>query len=188
MGESIYEVLKRHEGVVPHMYLDTTGNVTVGVGFLLARKGDVGLYDWDDMKAAEDDWQRLSDLADYTTVHNKTAGYYETLTEARLLDVDSMLAVKIGTFERLLARMGFPVSGFEWPLYQVCIDIAFQVGAAGLVNGFPAFIRAVRARDWVKASQECTVKQASPARNAWRTATVLKMVTPKHRPCQKCGK
>lgn len=189
--QNIYEVLKAHEGVVPHLYVDTTGNITCGVGFLVPSWKDVAQYAWDNQQEATADYRYLAEQLrlfpkDFI---GRPMKFYKERTTARLKSVDEQLARKIAQFERLLSEHGLKVTGMPWQAYQVTIDLVYQVGVAGLINNFPSYCAAIARADWARAAKECSVKQAGKERNEWRNTTLLQLTTvPDHQVCPHCGR
>ena len=86
----VKEQLRRYEGWVNHMYLDTKGNITVGVGFLLP-KSEVGFYSWR-YKATKRSAPLVSAQADWFEVSkqfygpSRTAAFYDAYTTVELSD------------------------------------------------------------------------------------------------------
>lgn len=191
MNESIVEIIKRHEGVVPHLYLDLVGKITCGVGFLVSSIQDLKEYHWTDYELAEDDYHHLSQLMKvYGANFNRAASFYAKVCNARLVSPDSNVERKLRRFERELAKGGLVVSGLPVPAQNVVLDMTYQLGSAGLLIGFPSFVRAIKARDWETAAKESGVKQAGMARRVWRTTTLLQLATDERAAvtrCPECG-
>jgi GH24 family phage-related lysozyme (muramidase) len=166
------------------MYLDTGGNVTVGVGNLLASANDAKLLGF----------VRRADPAakppvtagpatpteiqtDFDNVNKQTAGklfsYYRQFTKLDLPDaiIDSLLNSRVMEFKAKLAA-AFP--DFESYPDGVCaalFDMGFNLGVVGLTSKFPTFCKAVKDKDWATAAKEC--HRAPPInddRNDWTKA------------------
>jgi GH24 family phage-related lysozyme (muramidase) len=176
--------LKEFEGSVPYMYLDTAGNVTVGVGNLLpdsaaARKLP---FEWPPDPSAEPPVAAARPAtadeiqADFDTVSKQPPGrglhYYQQVTRLRLPEaaIDAVLESRVAEFSASLTA-SFP----DFTLYPegVCaalFDMAFNLGLHKLTSGFPTFTNAVRARDWTTAARECRRGGIGERRNVWTRA------------------
>jgi len=59
------------------------------------------------------------------------------------------------------------------PRQAVLIDISFNAGLSGLVNGFPKMIEAITQRNWTEAAAECQVQNPELAGRYAKNAHVL---------------
>jgi GH24 family phage-related lysozyme (muramidase) len=176
--------LKEFEGSVSYMYLDTGGNVTVGVGemlpnaavaqkFAFVRRADAtakppvlpGPATADEIKADFDNVKKQTP--------GKLASYYKQFTKLDLPQsvIDSTLNAEVTQFTvGLTAR--FP----EFPLYpaEACaglFDMAYNLGISKLTSLFPTFCKAVKDKDWATAAKECKRGDPTPDdRNDWTKA------------------
>jgi GH24 family phage-related lysozyme (muramidase) len=176
--------LREFEGAIPYMYLDTAGNVTVGVGNLVASANaaeQLGFVRRGILSASPPviavPATATEIQTDYENVYNQTAGnvagYYKQFTRLDLPDdvINSLLNSRVAEFQaRLIAA--FP--DFQTYPDQACaglVDMGFNLGVAGLTSKFPTFCKAVRNRDWVTAAKQC--HRAPPVnddRNDWTKA------------------
>src|SRR5690242_19096293 len=70
------------EGAIPHLYLDSRGNPTCGVGFLVADEAALRRLPWSpDARAAEADYQLVK-----VAPVGRTAEFYRQFCNARLSD------------------------------------------------------------------------------------------------------
>jgi GH24 family phage-related lysozyme (muramidase) len=176
--------LKEFEGSIPYMYLDTTSNVTVGVGNMLPSAAEAQKLAFQmradttakppimAARAATADEIK----ADFDNVTKQTAGkvasYYKQFTKCDLpeTDIDTLLLARVNEFKvGLIAQ--FP----DYNLYQeeVCaalFDMGFNLGLGKLGSGFPTFSKAVKDKDWAKAATNCHRIGPSDARNDWTKA------------------
>ena len=176
--------LKIFEGSIPFMYVDSTGNVTVGVGNMLPTAA-----------AAQNlAFQRRPDptanppvtvarpataaeiLADFNNVarqpQGQTAGFYRQFTKLDLPDaaIDSLLDTRVTEFcvGLTAAFPGFPQYPDE--VSAALFDMAFNLGLTKLTGEFPKFCAAVKRRDWVTASAQCRRNGIQESRNTWTKA------------------
>lgn len=156
-----WEFTAPFEGVIPHLYLDTRGNVTCGVGFLLANRAAVDAYEWHpNLNAAHADYDKVRVMAP-----GHVASYYASACTAHLTD-ETMHE----HFDRHVASVRSQLAS-SWHLADLprdaqiaLVDMAFNLGVAGL-DKFKKLHAAVDARDWATAATECSRKGVQQARN-----------------------
>jgi len=175
--------LKEFEGVFSYMYVDTTGNVTVGVGKLLAnaaaaqklafvRRADptakppvvAGSASADEIKA---DFDRVDQQP-----AGKLANFYKQFTKLDLPDkvIDSLLNDHVVEFRASL-RNSFPdYDSYPSEACAALFDMAFNLGLTKLTSGFPRFCRAVKEKSWAAAAKESRRNGIGDSRNDWAKA------------------
>lgn len=150
------------EGVVPHLYLDSRGLVTCGVGFLIGSSLELTTLPWQPNGQIA--------LVDYHTVRRcdpgRGASWYGQFCKAYLTEpaMRGLFDHKIQTIEQALTA--------RWQL-QTCpdavrialIDMAYNLGVGGL-NRFEKLRAAVLAKDWVTAANESHRTGIQDSRNA----------------------
>lgn len=177
---------KESESLVRHMYKDTTGNVTVGVGHMIpnaahAKGLHVGLlpFQWHDLKNKK----AVTDadvIADFNRVKaaptgNYLAEYYEQFTKLKVTDAAAraLLDNDANQFvDEVRRSSSFP--GFDtYPpeAQQAIVDMAFNMGVPKLTT-FTEFVKAVKSRDWKTAAAESSRKKIQSDRNT-KTASLL---------------
>ena len=85
-------------------------------------------------------------------------------------DGDSLLLAKLDALDKGLAA-GIP--GFEAlpdPLKMALLDMAFNLGLKGLLDGYPRMLAAVQAGDGATAAAECHRNGIGDERNTWTAA------------------
>lgn len=155
------------EGVIPHLYLDTRGNVTCGVGFLVRRITDLDKYPWHPSVAtARGDWHELQKPS---VLAAQSAAYYRRICCARLTEPD-MRRIFDEKAERFRAEIAAHWRLHTLPLrIQIAlVDMSFQLGAKGL-RDYRKLHAAVFSGRWEDAARESYRPDAQRARNA-RTA------------------
>jgi GH24 family phage-related lysozyme (muramidase) len=148
------------EGIVPHLYLDTRGNVTCGVGFLVPNKEALDRYEWQpDVLTARGDYDRVRASA---PAH--AAAYYAGLCHATLT-----AATMRAHFDAHVTTVVAQIA--QWRLDTVpraarvaLVDMAFNLGVGGL-SKYVRLRTAVLARDWATAALECSRKGIQQSRN-----------------------
>ena len=165
--------LIKGEGSVDHMYLDTAGVVTIGVGF--------ALFDVDDALEIDFSW-KLKKLKghvvlnedvehEFNTVQDlpkgKVASWYADKTELKISqgEISKLLSTHIHYFEEDL-EVDFDGYSKQPKEAQIALlDMAYNLGHSGLMRKFPKFCGAFRARDWEKCALECHRRGISDWRN-----------------------
>jgi len=170
--DSYVQALYRWEGRITWMYLDTRGLVTTGIGNLLKTSADALKLPW--MKV--DGSSALTEQVNltYVTVSNMKPGMparnYKLDLTLSDQTVGLLASTRLGTeFLPGLHRL-FP--GFDtYPLLArtVLVDMAYNLGISG-IGRFSHLIAACTSRDWLAASNACSVKTSRPERNDWRKA------------------
>lgn len=185
MDPKIREHMVRWEGEIPHMYLDTRGKVTVGIGHLLAdvkAAQALGFVYREDQKETDkngvvrvvakkgDKASAQAIATDFATVQKKAAGLVASLYKG-----STRLELPDGELEKILAEdvrekeEGLLKSLPEYRTYPpsaqlALLDMAFNLGVAGL-NKFVKLQEAVKKRDWETAAKQCHRKGPSEERN-----------------------
>ncbi len=163
--------IKVSEGVIPHMYLDTVGAVTVGVGNMMASAAEaqkLAFVDRTTVKAAS----KEEITADFDLVKKQMKGLnataYKEFTKLNLPTsaIDALLDARIAGFKKELKGKFSKFDTYPLTVQFALTDMAFNLGTEGLVTKFPSFKKAVEAEDWAKAATESDRPQVSATRNA----------------------
>jgi GH24 family phage-related lysozyme (muramidase) len=177
--------LRHHEGWVRHMYRDTKGYVTVGVGFQLPRS-EVGFYSWRSKStkrtvpppAAKAEWDYVS-LLPYG--QNIKAAKFDEETEFELADstigfVLTKKLLKLHDDLRNEFNKAPPIDfdSLPEPVQEAMFDLGWNLGA-GFINGDWDDLRAAHsARDWERAADESHRK--SPPIAATRNTEIRDLI------------
>ncbi len=161
---------KKWEGDIEHMYLDTVGVVTVGVGAALLAVADATALAFV-VRAGGAAATTAQITTDYDEVKKQTKGQlaatYKQYTKCDLPQAkrDELLLTKIRGFDaRLKARLP-DFASYPDPAQLGLLEMIYNLGESGLFDKFPSFIKAVKAKDWTTASSECNRIGPSKARN-----------------------
>ncbi len=169
--------LEVFEGIVPWMYLDTRGYVTVGVGEMLAtaaRAQALGFVDGNNQPISSD-----AILADYNRVSAlppaKTAAFYRSPASAILphAAIDALLMQHLTFFDGQLSQQFASYSDFPDPAKLGLLDMIYNLGVTGLFKGYPTFMGYVQKQDWSNAAAQCHRNGPNQARNDWTTQQFL---------------
>lgn len=163
--------IKASEGEISHMYLDTVGAVTVGVGNMVSTVAEaqkLAFTNRQTSKAATKDEIK----ADFEAVKKQTKGQvaskYKTHTKLDLptKDIDKLLDTRIDAFKKEVKLKFSKFDDYPLTVQFALLDLAFNLGTSGLVTKFPSFKKAIEAEDWAKAAKESNRPQVSSTRNA----------------------
>lgn len=176
--------IEKYEGRFNHLYLDTKGRVTVGVGHLVASRSaisSVPLY-----RIVNKIPTTIATIqerqAEYDNISKKPFGYqysasafkkYTTLV-MKDADIDKQRDNHIQNFYSELCaifnkRNGYPDEFDNLPknVQLALFDMIFNLGAVKIVRLFPNFNLALKAGDWKRAAIESNRPDVSPARNQY---------------------
>ena len=178
LDESIAK-LEAFEGVIPWMYLDTVGKVTVGVGLMLP---DVAAalrlpFSVDGRAATE-----AEIAAEFARVDSLPMGraalFYRGKAGVELAraDVDGLLRTVLTGFEGELRAATAGFDGFPDGVKLALLDMIYNLGPAGLLKGYPRMMKAVAAGRWAEAAGECLRHGPGAARNEWTKEMFLSSV------------
>jgi GH24 family phage-related lysozyme (muramidase) len=155
--------LKRFEGCVMHLYKDTKGFITAGVGFKLDTLADAQRLSWDIPGQVRLDW-----VAVQAARAGELPEYYRSITRARLLpaSLDGEILRRMG---------GLPTWMLSLPatVQAAMYDIKYNTGNL-TEKEWPHMFAALRARDWKTAAKESRRPDVGKERNAWTAAQILK--------------
>ena len=168
--DEVRELIKEGEGCIAHMYLDTVGTVTVGVGNMLKKPSSAASLPFEveatgekaSAAAIEEEFDLISQQESA-----RPAKYYKQFTQLVLNEheINQLVDVRLDNFESKLRR-DFPKYD-EYPdeARLGLIDMAYNLGNKGLIKKFPTFANAVRKADWLTCANECRRKQIQESRN-----------------------
>lgn len=175
----VAEKLEQYEGRLDHLYLDSKGKVTVGIGHMVPSSAamiSVTMYKKEDKatKVATFDQKKK----EYETISKKKKGYraswYKTHTTLfmKSADIEAQRDVHLDSFYSELTNIykkgnGYASSFDEFPedVQVALFDLIFNLGATKLNNTFPNFNKAIKDQDWEKAAKESNRPDVNQARN-----------------------
>lgn len=161
----------KFEGSVSHMYLDTVGKVTVGVGFMIPNKTEAAKYPF--VKRAGSGKATKAEIeTDYTTVSSKSKGkvasWYKQFTQLDLPKsaIDKKLGDVLKQMEKGCQGIYSNFNSLPDPVKEALIDIAYNTGVGGLKK-FVKMKAAIDKKDYTTAASESKRPQVSAARNKY---------------------
>lgn len=176
--------LENHEGKVNHMYLDSKGYVTVGVGHLikdLASAQKLNFKKTNGLSATKDDIK-----SDFESVKkqlkNRVSSYYKRFVSLKLLntEIDALTKKHIDSFENELKSLFPSFTTYPTEVRLALFDIIFNVGMTDLNTKWPNFKKAIKSQDWETAANESNRKPpVSAERNKYVKNLLLKAAADK---------
>lgn len=151
------------EGRIPHFYLDTKGNVTIGIGHYCPNVEAALLIPLSPMGAVASDYAAVQDAPP-----GLLAQSYSPMCDSRMTDadIDALLEDDLTACSAQLATK-LPFDTAPDPAQCAVLDMAFNLGTAKLMSGFPSFVAAFKGGDWATCAKECHRKGISEERNLW---------------------
>ena len=162
--------LEWFEGSIPWMYLDTRGNVTVGVGLMVA---DAAAACRLPFLAGSRPATESEITAEFDRVHampmGRPAVFYrgQGALELEKPEIDALLRTVVLGFEGELRAKLTGYDGFPDSVKVALLDMAYNLGPLRLINEYPTLIAAVEARNWARAASNSFRHGPGAARNQW---------------------
>lgn len=159
--EHLKPILERVEGRVPHLYLDTKGFVTTGVGHLVPSLNHALTLSLAPKEKIESDWSSVKKMPP-----GLVASKYAACTVCRMSnhDIDTLFTSDIQRFVDGIAKT-IPKYG-TWPeLVQTAVfDMSFNLGMAGFAK-YHHLLASLNAGDWKSCAAQCHRNGISETRN-----------------------
>jgi GH24 family phage-related lysozyme (muramidase) len=166
---TLRENIEKYEGKVNHMYLDSRGFVTVGVGHLLSTVVDAEKIPFQKKDGAAATMAEIS--GEYAKVKsqdgNRVASYYQQFTQLMLSDaaMDALTDKHIDSFYKELKVIYDGFDDFPAEVKLALFDLIFNLGMTALRKKWPKLNACIAARDWVAAAENCRRRGIADARN-----------------------
>jgi GH24 family phage-related lysozyme (muramidase) len=168
--------IELYEGHVEHMYLDSNGFVTVGVGHMIPNAAHAAQLSFHVTKTGVPATEQQK-KAEYEAVLKETKGKLASFykNKATLFmkpaDIDVLTKEHIESFERELKNLygaaAYPPGFEKFPdeVRLALFDMIFNLGATKLKNSYLSFNRSIAKNDWQTAGSESFRKGIQLARN-----------------------
>jgi GH24 family phage-related lysozyme (muramidase) len=172
--EQSLKKLEEFEGSIPWMYRDTAGHVTVGVGLMLpdAAAAQHLAFSLDNRSATADEIAAEFARVDALPM-GRPALFYRAPENAPAkpelpqAEIDSLLQTVLTGFEGELKAALPGYDSFPDSVKLALLDMAYNLGPAGLLHGYPRLIKAVETGNWTQAAANCMRVGPGAARNNW---------------------
>jgi GH24 family phage-related lysozyme (muramidase) len=159
--------LKKFEGCIPHMYVCTGGEVTIGVGHAIPSSTEAAKLPWQVGGAPATPAQAAADFLKAAAAQKgMVASAYAGLTLCRMVDdgIQALVAADVQKFEAQLAATLPRWNAYPAPVQEALFDMAFNLGLGGLKK-FPTMLKAIDAGDWATAAAQSHRQGIGEARN-----------------------
>ncbi len=172
--QTLRKKLEEYEGKIEHMYKDTKGFITVGIGHILKDLGAAQVLDFvhrtTNKKATKDEIK-----IDFETIKKQRSGLFAPLykkhTKIKLtsITIDQLTNKHIDSFESELKQVYGAAKFKKFPseVKLALFDMIFNLGMTELRTGFPKLNKNIKAKDWAKAAKESRRKDVALARNKY---------------------
>lgn len=168
----------RWEGRFSYMYLDTRGLVTVAVGKMLPDVAAAQALAF--VRRSDGQPATAADIrADFERVLQQPMGRLaKTYKASTLLDlpdaaIDALLQSTVAGFETNLRANFAGYDSYPAPAKRALLDMIYNLGPGKLL-AFVNLKKAVEAKNWTVAAQECERRGPSPERNSWTRDLFMK--------------
>jgi GH24 family phage-related lysozyme (muramidase) len=174
--------LEEFEGSVPWMYVDTVGKVTVGVGLMLPNAAAAEIHPFTVGGRAATVAEIAAEFARVDALPmGRPAEFYRRAggPELEKPAIDALLRSVLLGFE---AKLRAGIAGYDTlpdGVKLALLDMAYNLGPAGLLDGYPKLLKAVAAGNWAHAAASCFRHGPGAARNQWTQAMFLSGVVRK---------
>lgn len=171
--QELRKKLAKYEGTVFHMYLDSKGYVTVGVGHLINTVADAQKLSFIDEKTKK---KATADeiKTDFETISkqqkNKLASFYKPHTKLVLeqTDIDGLTNEHIDNFYKELKKIYSDFDDYPEEARLALFDMIFNLGMTNLKTSWTNFNDAIKSKDWQKAADNSSRKSpVSAERNMY---------------------
>lgn len=180
--QQVARKLEAFEGRIEHFYLDSLGNVTVGVGHFIPDRDAVAGFTMETASAGQTPVPATLDEKrdEYDRIMAEPVGYhapwYRHAARLRMPAAeinrlrDQHILRFYGHLKAIYARArGYRRDFDQFPLtvQMALFDLIFNLGPSRLVNVFVRLDAAIRAEDWAQAAVESNRPQVQAARNLY---------------------
>jgi len=172
--------LKSFEGCVPWMYRDSVGKATVGVGLMLPDAAAACALPFQTADGGAATAEQIG--AEYARVEalamGKLPSFYRAAGSLELPEttIDEKLSAVLTSFEATLRAKLTGYDALPDGVKMALLDMAYNLGPTGLLEGYPRMIHAVETGAWALAASECARGGINAARNAWTRQQMMSAV------------
>jgi GH24 family phage-related lysozyme (muramidase) len=182
---TLFNQLKKQEGSILYMYLDTKGNVTIGIGFLLASaqaarifSTKVPFYKADGkkatMKEVETEYKKIKKQNFGVKLNAAHFKKYASLT-VKQINVDAYLKNMIDKKWKLAAQEYGKDQFDKLPEEAKFVLFDIQFNTVKGVKGYPKLVDAMKKEDWKTAKTNATRPDAK-SRALYCQALIQKII------------
>ena len=162
--------VRRFEGSVPWMYLDTAGKVTVGVGLMLASEEAAHALPFLRKNLAVSPADISRDFARVSAMKaGGLAGVYREVNGLELSDdtISEHLRQAVLGFEGYLRSHIAGYDGLPDAVKIALLDMAYNLGPGRLLTEYTHLLGAIKRQNWTAAAAASLRRGPSSERNSW---------------------
>ena len=162
------------------MYRDTAGKVTVGVGLMLPDAAAACALPFQTAAGAAATAEQIA--AEFARVEALAMGrlpsFYRAAGSLVLpeAEIDEKLSAVLAGFEATLREKLTGYDALPDGVKMALLDMAYNLGPEGLLEGYPRMIHAVETGAWAEAATESARGGINAARNAWTRQQMMSAV------------
>ncbi|MDQ2711170.1 MAG: hypothetical protein M3Y24_02860 [Acidobacteriota bacterium] len=167
---ALRSLLIENEGNLPHMYLDTVGRVTIGVGHMIPACAAAQQLQFV-MRGTSQNATYDQIAQDYNSVHDQRSGMradlYSSFTRLEMTPVvvTNLLTKDIAVMESGVRLSFRGYDSYPSSAQDALLDMAFNLGVSGLIIKFPRLKLAAESSDWHVCALQCQRSGISQDRN-----------------------
>lgn len=194
--QEVVKKIEQYEGRSNHLYLDTKGKVTVGVGHLISSRNAIAtvrLYKTKNnlpsqiatMVEKQEEYDNITKLP-YGMRYGARSFKSHTTLVMKEIDINSQRDNHINSFYSELCSVYKKSNGYTADfdnlhknIQLALFDMIFNLGATKLVNIFKKFNSALKDGDWQKAATESNRPDVNSARNQYVKQLLNSVPVPK---------
>jgi GH24 family phage-related lysozyme (muramidase) len=170
--------IERYEGRVRHLYLDSRGFVTVGVGHLLTsieKAQELAFVTGSGELATT---EMIAEEYKLIAVQeaNRLPGFYQSVAQLRLSDntIDQLTEKHIDSFYAELKTIYSEFDSFPTESKLALFDMIFNLGMTKLRKKWPKLNGCIAAKDWAAAAENCRRRGIADERNDYVRTLLLR--------------
>src|SRR5215831_3171945 len=169
LEQSLWKI-KEFEGCIPWMYRDSAGKITVGVGLMLPDAEAAAALPFQvgavavSKDAIRAEYERVKGLPE-----GRAAIFYRKSSSPVLAEstIEAKLREVLEDFEEKLREGLKGYDGYPVGVKLALLDMAYNLGPSGLLNGYPKLVAAVEEGRWSDAAADCWRHGPNAERNEW---------------------
>lgn len=167
--ETLRKNIERYEGRINHLYLDSRGFVTVGVGHMIpdvSQAQKLNFIKADGSAASADDIKDAFEKVKQQP-ENRVASFYKSATALTMTneEVDRLTDKHIETFHKELQKIYGDFDAYPSNARLALFDMIFNLGMTNLRKRWPKMNACVANQDWGAAAEQCRRKGIADERN-----------------------
>lgn len=162
--------LAEFEGAIPWMYRDTVGKMTVAIGRMLPDAPAAQALPFQVAGRAATPVEIAAEFARVEALPMGRPAQFYRRPGVPELTSDQMSSLLRTVLLEMEAHLRVGLRGYDSlpdAVKLALLDMSYNLGVAGLLQGYPRLIQAVEAGNWTQAASVCSRRGPGAARNEW---------------------